>query len=62
MILQNQIGDTASEKSAMDLAKKNNIPLILRASNASTLLKKGDKVALDAKMGLVYRADDGRKD
>ncbi len=54
IILENMIGDAASEKYVITLAKKQNIPLIVQAENAMSLLSNGQKIVLDAKRGLVY--------
>lgn len=56
IILQNWSGDTASEKYAITLAKTHNIPIITRADGAATILNTGDKISLDPKKGLVYKA------
>ncbi len=55
VILQNFIGDTASEKYLATLAKTFNIPVMSRSDGAMSILKEGDEVTLDAQKGLVYR-------
>lgn len=55
VILQNYIGDTASEKYAVALAKNFNIPVMTRADGAINMLKPGEEVTLDPQKGLVYR-------
>ncbi len=54
LILQNTSGDTASEKYAMRMAKQFKISLIVRAENAMTLLKEGEKIILDTEKKLIY--------
>lgn len=55
VILQNSVGDTLSEKYAVSAAKENQIPLIVRADNAMSLLKEVDEVVLDPQRALVYK-------
>jgi pyruvate kinase len=55
VILQNWIGDTASEKYAIALAKSLDIPVMTRADGAISILKAGDEVTLDPQKGIVYR-------
>lgn len=54
VILENMIGDAASEKSIISLAEKFKLPLIVQAENAMSLLSDGQKVVLDAERGLVF--------
>jgi pyruvate kinase len=58
LILQNHIGDTASEKYAALVAKTFEIPVITRADGAMTVLQPGDLVTLDPQRGLVYRGSE----
>lgn len=55
VILQNQLGDTASEKYAALVAKTFEISVITRADGAMTVLHEGQEVTLDPQRGLVYR-------
>ncbi len=55
VILQNYIGDSASEKYAALVAKTFEIAVMSRADGAMSLLKQGDEVTLDPQKGLVYR-------
>ena len=54
IILQNHIDDASSEKYATLVAKTLDIPLLLRADSACTILKEGQLVTLDPKRALVY--------
>ncbi|KPK33491.1 MAG: hypothetical protein AMS24_00900 [Chlamydiae bacterium SM23_39] len=54
VIFQSSIADVELEKKVIKLAKKFNIPLIIRANNASSLLEEGQRVVLDTKKGLIY--------
>lgn len=58
VILQNYIGDTASEKYAALVAKTFEISVMSRADGAMTILKEGDEVTLDPQKGLVYRGSE----
>lgn len=55
VILQNYIGDSASEKYAGTLAKTFEISVMSRADGAMSILKEGDTVTLDPQKGLIYR-------
>lgn len=55
VILQNHIEDTPSEKWAMELSQKHDIPLIVRADGATMVLNEGQLVTLDPEKGLVYK-------
>lgn len=57
VILQNSVGDTASEKYASLLAKTFEISVITRADGALSILNEGDTVTLDPHRGLVYRGE-----
>ena len=59
VILQNYIGDTASEKYAALIAKTFEIPVMSRADGAMAILKEGEEVTLDPQRGLVYRGSGG---
>ena len=50
--------DKEAKKIAILECKKNNIPLLLRAENAMTLLCNDNEVILDANLGFVYFAKD----
>ncbi len=58
IILQNYIGDTASEKYAALIAKTFEISVMSRADGAMTILKEGDQVTLDPQKGIVYRGSE----
>lgn len=58
VILQNYIGDTASEKYAALVAKTFEIPVMSRADGAMSILKEGDEVTLDPQKGLIYRGSE----
>ncbi len=55
VILQNYIGDMASEKYAVLLAKTLGIPIMTRADGAMNFLREGEEVTLDPGRGLIYR-------
>lgn len=58
VILQNYIGDTASEKYAALLAKTFEISVMTRADGAMSLLEEGEEITLDPQRGLVYRGSE----
>lgn len=58
VILQNYIGDTASEKYAALVAKTFEIPVMSRADGAMSLLLEGEEVTLDPGRGLIYRGSE----
>lgn len=58
VILQNFIGDTASEKYASLVAKTFEIPVMTRADGAMAILKEGEEVTLDPQRGLIYRGSE----
>ncbi len=55
VILQNYIGDSASEKYAALVAKTFEISVMSRADGAMSILKEGEEVTLDPQRGLIYR-------
>ncbi len=55
VILQNYIGDIASEKYAEMVAKTFGISVMTRADGAMAILKEGDEVTLDPHRGIIYR-------
>ena len=55
IILQNHIDDLESEKFAIEIAKSLNKPAIIRADEASRVLKEGQLVTLDPEKALVYK-------
>jgi pyruvate kinase len=55
IILQNPINDIESEKYAMEMAKILGKSLLLRADEASRILKEGQLVTLDPGKALVYK-------
>jgi pyruvate kinase len=58
VILQNYIGDAASEKYASLVAKTFEIPVMTRADGAMSLLQEGEEITLDPQRGLVYRGSE----
>ncbi len=58
VILQNYIGDTASEKYVALIAKTFEISVISRADGAMSILREGDEVTLDPQRGLIYRGSE----
>lgn len=55
VILQNYIGDHASEKYAALVAKTFEISVMTRADGAMSILQEGEEVTLDPQRGLIYR-------
>ena len=55
VILENYIGDSASEKYAAVVAKTFNIPVMYRADGAMTVLQEGEEVTFDPQKGLIYK-------
>ena len=55
VILQNNEADIDSERYALKIAKEKNIPIIVRADNAITLLSNDEDVILDPKRAFVYK-------
>ncbi|MBS0651966.1 MAG: pyruvate kinase [Verrucomicrobia bacterium] len=55
IVLQNHPDDVDSEKHAVQVAKMLDIPLLVRADGAMTLLKDGLLVTLDPQKGIVYK-------
>ena len=58
VILQNYIGDTASEKYAALVAKTFEISVMTRADGAMNLLQEGEEITLDPQRGLIYRGSE----
>ncbi|HSX10467.1 MAG TPA: pyruvate kinase [Chlamydiales bacterium] len=58
VILQNSIGDTASEKYVALVAKTFEISVMSRADGAMSILREGDEVTLDPQKGLIYRGSE----
>ncbi|MBN1914777.1 MAG: pyruvate kinase [Parachlamydiales bacterium] len=54
IILENIVGDSRSEENVLQFAKKHNIPCIMRANNAMTLLSDNEKIVLDPQKALIY--------
>lgn len=54
IILENHQDDLDSEKYAILVAKTLNIPVVVRAEGASTILKEGQEVTLDPQAFLIY--------
>jgi len=61
VILQNYIGDTASEKYAALVAKSFEIPVMTRADGAMAILREGEEVTLDPQRGIIYRGSEEGK-
>lgn len=55
VVLQNYIGDTASEKYVALISKTFEISVMSRADGAMSILKEGDQVTLDPQKALIYR-------
>ncbi len=62
VILQNAINDTASEKYAALIAKTFEIPVMIRADGALSVLQEGEEVTLDPQRGLVFRGSESSKE
>ena len=58
VILQNYLGDTASEKYAGLLAKTFDLSVITRADGAMSALQEDEEVTLDPRRGLVYKEEE----
>jgi pyruvate kinase len=58
VILQNYVGDSASEKYAALVAKTFEISVMCRADGAMSVLREGDEVTLDPQKGLIYRGNE----
>lgn len=56
IILQNHPEDYESEDLILDIAKEKAIPVIVRADEALRRLRDGQRVILDPKKGIVYKA------
>jgi pyruvate kinase len=54
VILQNHVDDVASERYALDVAKKLGTPTLVRADAACRILKEEQLVTIDPKRALVY--------
>lgn len=54
IILENHPDDVESEKYALLVAKTLNIPVIVRAARASSILKEGQTITMDPQQCLVY--------
>ena len=61
IVLQNWVGDTASEKHAQTFAKTFNIPCLTRADNALTRLKSEEIVTLDPQRKIIFKGTDDFK-
>lgn len=59
IVLHNHPDDTASEKSALQIAKMLGIPIVIRADSALNFLQEGQVVTLDPKMGRIYKGSVG---
>ena len=54
--LQNQQGDTISEKYALSVAKEHDLSIIVRVDNAMSILSENESIVLDTKRALVYKS------
>lgn len=57
IILQNRLEDIASENRAAEFSKKHNIPCILRAYSAASLLEADEWISIQESRGLIFRGD-----
>lgn len=55
VILQNHPEDAESEAIALELAAKNDLPIITRADNALAILQKDQFITMKAKEGIVFK-------
>lgn len=55
VILQNQMDDTASEKYLKKVAKSFNLPILLRADRASSVLRDEQLITLDPEQAIIYK-------
>ncbi|HSX11945.1 MAG TPA: pyruvate kinase, partial [Rhabdochlamydiaceae bacterium] len=62
VILQNHPEDRDSESGALLVAKRLNLPIIVRADGALSRLKEGDVVILDPEKGIVYKGFHGNQE
>ncbi|MCC6127985.1 MAG: pyruvate kinase, partial [Chlamydiae bacterium] len=58
IILQNSMGDIASEKYAELIAKTFGISIMTRADGAMLVLRENEEVTLDPKRGIIYRGSE----
>jgi pyruvate kinase len=58
IVLQNYLGDTASEKYVETVAKTYGIAVITRADGAMQALEEGSEVTVDPQRGLIYQGSD----
>lgn len=58
VILQNYMGDTASEKYAELIAKTFHISVMTRSDGAMLVLREEEEVTLDPKRGIIYRGSE----
>lgn len=57
VIMQNHLEDSASEKYLLLLGKTFDIPIIVRADGALSVIKNDDEITLDPKRGLIFKKD-----
>lgn len=57
IVLQNHKDDTSSELAAIEIAEKYQIPIIVRAEGARSLIKEGTMITLDPNKGLVFEGE-----
>ena len=55
VILQNHVDDTQSEKYLLQAAQELDVPVVLQADGASSILKEGQLITVDPEKGLVYK-------
>lgn len=59
VILQNHLEDYASEKYLLLVAKTFEIPVIVRADGAMSIIREGEIITLDPKKGIIYQGAEG---
>lgn len=59
LVLQNHPEDSQSEKEAFEIAKTLDIPIVVRADGAMSLLKDGQLVTLDPEKSIIYKGPVG---
>ena len=59
VVLQNHPEDATSEKEAIQIAKTLNIPIVVRADSALSLLHEGQLVTLDPQKKIIYKGSIG---
>lgn len=60
VVLQNAHYDKASEKALEEFSTKHNIPYIVRADGAMSLLKEGQLIKLDPSLSIIFACDSNK--